>query len=309
MSEEPATTPADGEADTGLDPSNEVAADDTTSETDTETTDQEVEGDEPETTPEDGDDDGLEEVEFDGVKARIPTAFKRGLLREADYTQKAQVVADRAKQLDTRETELNQRSEQVEATIQERVELLAVQRQLKALDEMSEDDWDKLEDEDPKEARRLNRLRERLRGKAAELNDTLQTKESEALEAKRAESATRLKDGLEVLARDIKGWSPELARQLTDFGKANGLTQADFTLAMSTPAIGKLLHKAFVGDQALKREAAAKKVRDAQDTKPERQVGGASPNARKTTDASGDGLSTAEWIRRERERVRSKRRA
>lgn len=72
----------------------------------------------------------LEEVEFDGIKARVPKEFKNGLLREADYTRKTQEVAkERAFIAEQRKIlEVNQ---QIEAQIfEDRLEAKLLERQV-----------------------------------------------------------------------------------------------------------------------------------------------------------------------------------
>jgi hypothetical protein len=249
----------------------------------------------------------LEEVEWEGKKVRVPAEVKAALMRTADYTRKTQVVAEQAKAVAARETEITQRAEVLEATIQERAELVAIERQIAAFEKMGDDDWDALEDEDPKQARKLQRQRDSLKDRAAELKGTLQTKETEALTAKRTRFATRVQESQAVLARDIKGWGPKLAQEITQYGTAKGLSNDDLLELNTKPALVKVLHEALLGSQALKREAAAKKLTDAQQTRPLTEVGGSSPSSRRTTDASGDGLSTKEWMAREEARVAAKR--
>lgn len=251
--------------------------------------------------------DDLEEVEWEGKKARVPPEFKSALMRQVDYTRKTQAVAEQAKAVAARETEIAQRAEALEATLTERAELLAVEQQIAAFDKLSEEDWETLEDEDPKQARKLQRQHASLKEKAAQLKGTLSTKETEALAAKRTEFATRVQESQAVLARDIKGWGPKLATEITEYGKAKGLSNEELLELNTKPALVKVLHEGLLGAQALKREAAAKKLADAQKTTPLREVGGSSPNARKTTDASGDGLSTAEWMAREEARLAARR--
>lgn len=81
-------------------------------------------------------------------------------------------------------------------------------------------------------------------------------------------------------------------------------------LSIRDPKVIKTIHLALKGAEVDKRERAQKKLTTAEKTDPVKLPGGNSGAAsRRTTDSSGDKLSTAEWIRRENERVAAKRTA
>ena len=78
-------------------------------------------------------------------------------------------------------------------------------------------DWQALEAVDPQQAQALWAQYQGLTEARGELAAGLEQQgRQEALEAQR-DHATRVQDGLEVLARDIEGWSPERAGKLLHF--------------------------------------------------------------------------------------------
>lgn len=305
MSEALETTPSEDV----IDADEEVS----TPETDTDETEASDEGsdedvsDDADQADEESDDegDGLEEVEFEGVKARIPAAFKAALMRERDYTQKTQAVAETRKELEARQAELSQQAEAIQQLSEDRVNLAVVERQLAAFKEL---DWTKLEEEDPDEANRLFRQQQRLRERRDDLAKTVETKQNElALTRKRDADqahAKAVEDCVAVLSRDIKGWSPELAGKLETFAtKELGYSPREL-VGITDPKFYKTIHAAYLGRQAQQRLKTQTKLTNADKTEPVKKPGAASGGAsRRTTDASGDRLSTAEWMRQEQERV------
>ena len=69
----------------------------------------------------------------------------------------------------------------------------------------------------------------------------------------------------------------------------------------------RVLHKAHLHDEAEKKKQTQQTFDAAQAARPVTRVGGNGGTAsRRTTDASGDALSTEEWVKRERERLRKR---
>jgi hypothetical protein len=101
-----------------------------------------------------------------------------------------------------------------------------------------------------------------------------------------------------VLARDIPGWSPELAAKLADYAIGQGITPEELRAA-ADPRIWKVLHKAFHAEAGARGEPSAK----AQAMRPAVSIAGAA--------ASGGGvrddLATQDWMRRRNEQVRKSR--
>ena len=316
---EAATTPAEGEA---L-PDAEVAE----AQTETEGQDQEagqteVEGEAPDETEQP--DEDLEEVEWEGKKAKVPPEFKSALMRTADYTQKTQALAQERKTLETRQQEIN-REVEAQAALRDEYVGLAVKRASIAqldveLEQYRNVDWDRVEQLDQangtNEYQRHDRAYQRLQRARDQAFAEFQSAQGELdhkvkQRASESESAriTRIREGYAKLPEVIPGWNPELEAKVAAFARSEGLSDADLQDAVATPNHIRLLHYARLGMEAEQQKKAAKNIKAAQQTQPVRTVGAGAPAARKTTDSSGDGLSTKEWMAREKARLEQRQRA
>jgi len=245
-----------------------------------------------------------EEIDFNGEKHRIPKALKGAFLMQADYTRKTQEIAARGRSLEERETALQHHGRLHQEHMGEVGRLTALDDQVTALEHM---DWASLYNADPIETQALWKAYAQMRdGRDQAIGGLHHSISQRALDGQRA-SAKRIEEGHAAVAREIKDWSGDL------FGKAAEFAVRDFgftpqeVAGVSDPRLLKILHRAYIGDQVLKKQAAESKAATAQYAKPLTQVGSnTAANARRTTDSSGDGLSTSEWMRRENERVRKK---
>lgn len=310
-----ATNPAVEAPDVELEPTGVAPADQDLGEgdaSDDQPDDAGVDDDQPDDDGQDGDDD-LDDFEIDGKTYRVPKALIKGHLRHQDYTVKTQEAARKAQEAEARakavaeqEEFLKTHAEAVKANLDDVAELKRIERDLAKYEAF--DDWAGLEQEKPTEFTKHQLQWTRLQQQRRDLQDKIANAEkSIGLEArKRAEMArnTAIQDAAAVLKRDIKGWGPELVTKVADFAeKSFGYSREEFVDIATDPRNVKVLHLAMKGQEALNRERAAKRAEQSQRTKPAKEVGAGAPNARRTTDASGDGLSTEEWMRRERERL------
>ena len=273
---------------------------------------EEVETSEEETDQSEAESDDLEEIEWEGIKARVPPAIKAGLMRTADYTRKTQEVAAERKALETRQAEITQQAEAVQSLAADYGKVHALDAQLKAFEAV---DWDALDSEaqasaDPisaqAEVNKLERQYRRLQAEHAAAKKELDGKVEEHRLQREREAATAMQETSRALAdpnTGIKGWGPEKAAQLAALAAEEGVTVEE--LKHADARTWKLLNHLHEARAQLAKQTKASQHEKAQATTPAKTVkGGAStPHARRTTDASGDGLSMEEWARRERERV------
>ena len=247
-----------------------------------------------------------EEIDFNGEKHRIPKALKGAFMMQADYTRKTQEIAERGRSLEERATALQHHGRLHQEHMGEAGRVTAFNDQLAALGRF---DWNSLRNSDPIETQALLRAYTQMRNHRDAAAGALHHSISQrALDGQRV-SAKRIEEGHTAVARDIKDWNPELFGKAADFAVRDfGFTPQEVA-GVSDPRLLKVLHRAYVGDQVLKTQAAQSKAAAAHYAKPLTQVGSnTGANARRTTDSSGDGLSTSEWMRRENERVRKKHR-
>jgi hypothetical protein len=241
-------------------------------------------------------DDDSEEVDFDGEKYKVPKALKDAFLRQADYTRKTQEVAEARKAFEAERQTFHQAGA---AELQARAQLVAIDQQIAHFQRI---DWDTWEQQDPFEAQKGWRQFQQLqngRGQAA--GQIAQLAQHRQVQTQQ-ETARRLDEGRTVLARDIKGWSPQLAETLLDHGvRQYGFKRGEIE-EFSDPRMVKVLHDAFQYRQLDRKNQQARSHADAQQAQPAAKV------TRASAPASGldDRLTIDEWTRRRNEQVRKR---
>lgn len=192
-----------------------------------------------------------EEIEYDGEKYKVPKALREAFLRQQDYTQKTQAVAEQRRALEAQAAEMQREAEARQQLFAEYAEAYALDNQLK---QYSQIDWAALIESDPQQAMLLDRqMRELQQNRDNLVASFTQKQQQQALQAQQ-EAARRLQEGRAVLERDIKGWSPEVAKQLNVYGQEAGFSAEELS-NVSDPRYIKVLHKAWQFDQMMKQQA------------------------------------------------------
>jgi hypothetical protein len=278
---------------------NPVEGDDTS--LDTVATTQEVEAEGQET---EYDDDGnpievpedSEEVEHDGQKYKVPKAIKPLLLMQADYTRKTQELAEERKALVAERTQVQQASQ---AEVQAQAHIVAMDAQIA---EYQNIDWDAWEAQDPFEAQKgWRQFQQAQQARANAANQFVSLRQQRTL-AQQQETAKLIEEGRAVLARDIPGWSAEVAEKLLDAGvKQYGFSRAEIE-EFTDPRMVKVLHDAHQYRLAQGKEKKAQGHVQAQVARPAAKVGGASA----PVSGLDDRLSPAEWMKRREAQARKR---
>ncbi|MFN3513918.1 MAG: hypothetical protein ACK41C_12775 [Phenylobacterium sp.] len=235
------------------------------------------------------------EIEHDGRFYRIPAALKGAFLMNADYTRKTQDLAEHRRTLEAQRRNFERNAELVHATAADRARLALLDEQLADFEGM---DWEAFADQDPRSAealwaryRQLAEGRERYAWSLARLED-------ESRLAAERDLAEQMAETGRVLAREIDGWSPEVAAKLVEYAAAFGVTLEELR-QVADPRLWKILHKAHLGEQIAKEREAAKQAAQVQAVRPAAQVGGGQGGGA----AVRDELGTKEWMRRRNEQA------
>lgn len=241
--------------------------------------------------------DDYDEVELDGVRHRVPKALKGAFMMQADYTRKTQEVAELRRTIEAERVSIREAgAEEIGA----RAQLLAIDEQIARFAKV---DWDAWENGAPLEAQKGWRQYQQLQQARGEAAGRLQNlAQQRGLEQQR-ETARLIEQGRAELARDIKGWSDDLAAALLDTGvKQYGFDRAEIE-EFTDPRMVKVLHDAHQFHLLQRKQKAAQAVSAAQGVRPADRVGGSS------APASGldDRLSAEEWARRRTQQVRKRR--
>lgn len=243
-------------------------------------------------------DDDLEELELEGKKYKVPKRLVQERMLQADYTRKTQEIAETRKAL---EAQSRQQAESFDALRAEHGKVATIETQLSAYQGIN---WENEFAADADTARAHYDRYRLLQGQLDEAKQTLSKKEAERLDSQRQESAKALEETKRVLARDIKGWSPELANSLAGIAAEYGVS-SDELLANPNPRDWKILHELHTLRQQVKKQTTAQRTQAATAVQPAKTVGA------KSNPPTGldDRLSTAEWVRRRNAQEAAKRRA
>lgn len=263
----------------------------------------------------------LEEYEFEGKKAKIPTWLKPQLMMQADYTRKTQEVAATRKELESqaaaieqhRQT-LAQQAEMHQANIQEVAKLVNLNEHLAQYEQV---DWQALEAEDPfraqaawREYQQLERARNNLAGELQQKQHQAQQDQHrrhlEAQQASQAEIAKRAEETVRVLQEKVPGWNEKVATEVRSYAQeVGGYTPQEIFHAVGDPRAFVLLHKAMQYDRAVDRAA-----KRAQAQKQQEQIAPLTPIAKGRASPApaglDDRLSADEWVRRRNEQDRKR---
>jgi hypothetical protein len=229
------------------------------------------------------------ELELDGQVHTLPTALKGAFLRQADYTRKTQELAEHRRAVEAERAALAQQRANHEGASQDAIRLAALDHQLTEFEGV---DWQAFAASDPQAARALWGKYQAMAASRQQLAQAVSHHGSRReLEAAR-EAAEKMAETGATLQREIEGWSPETAAKLVDYAQAFGVTLEELS-QMADPRLWKVLHKAYVADQAEQGETAAR----AQAVRPAVLVSGAAAGGGGVRDE----LATREWMRRRNE--------
>jgi hypothetical protein len=216
-------------------------------ETDLEPTDPELETKPPE-------DEELEE-ELDGVKLRgkkeALEKIKAERLMQADYTRKTQDVAETRKSLEAERAQFQQNAQLHQQYQRELAQVYSIDERLAQFQQVN---WQALTDQDPVQALKLHTEFTQLQAHKGQLVNALTQKQQAQAQEQQRNTARQLMEARQVLERDIKGWSPELAAKLTDHGVAMGIPR-EVLDTITQPAIVKLIHDSYTLKQLEKQRA------------------------------------------------------
>ena len=222
----------------------------------------------------------LEEVLHNGETFTIPKKLKPALMMQADYTRKTQELAHQRRAW---EAERAEQAEAMHTGFAERARLQGIDDALEQLETL---DWRALEAADPQQAQALWAEYAQLADARQEVAAVMERQGWEEALAAQHDHAVRVQDGLDVLSREIEGWSPDLAGKLMDFGQSElGFTPEEMSQVMD-PRLIKLLHRAYDGATRAFQHQRAGAIAQAQRTSPARTLRGSGGGLRVAADTS-----------------------
>lgn len=230
---------------------------------------EEVAEDQSEESPEEQEDG--EEVEFEGKAYKVPKEIKEALLRQADYTQKTQAVAEQRKAVEEKAQLLNQREQLMGVAFEKAVELREVQNRLSQFEQI---DWQSLADSDPAQATKLNLAYQQLQRQAQQKYTELTQTQAQQEQLNAQQRQQMLVEAQKELRTRLPDFTPEVAEKIKSTAREYGLTDQELASVID-PRHVHILHDAMKWralqankPQALKKVAEAPKAIPPKATQP-----------------------------------------
>lgn len=152
-------------------------------------------------------------------KPLTPEEVKEMAQKGYDYTQKTQEVSDQRRQLEAKEAEIKQRSEELERYQSDIGLIAALDHQIQAYQSLN---WPDLADQDIAEfTRRKEELRD-LKDARAEAEKSLTEKREKDSRETQSAYSKRMNEMNSTLQRQVKDWGPDLQAKLRDTAKTYG---------------------------------------------------------------------------------------
>ena len=238
-------------------------------------------------------------VEYDGQEYEVPPQLKDALLRQSDYTQKTQSLAEQRKSVEAQAAALQQQAELQQQTIEDVAAVKAIDQQNEQYNALN---WDELYNSDVGQASALDRQKRELESQRQNTINRLNENQAKALANQRAEHARIVEEGQKVLKKEIDNWTPELAQTITASGISQGLKE-QAVASITDPVHVKLIDKARRYDELVAKQKAA--MPKAEPPKSAVKVKGKRASATKDPDK----MSIEEWTKMRNKQVEKRRSA
>lgn len=202
----------------------------------------------------------LGELEVDGKKFALPKdvaeRLKSERMMQADYTRKTQETAAKGRELEARAQQLEQREKDQQQLIAEHAKVVAIDDQLRQYAAL---DWNAFADSDPVGALKAQQQMRALETMRAQAVDAVTQKQQQFALTRQQEIAKQVQEANDYFAREIPGWNADLDNQVNQYVTSQGISQqAIAEMALRTPAVAKLAHKAMLYDRLVQAQQKAK---------------------------------------------------
>lgn len=239
----------------------------------------------------------LIEVERGGKTYKIPAELKDEFLMQGDYTRKTQELAELRKQIEP----LVQQAEQVShAETQALAALGTVNLQISQYENI---DWQTWRMDDPQAALQAQVDLQSLLTQRSQIENAHKQAQAQRLSITAQETARRMEEGRKVLAEKIPDFATKAPRIAEFAMKEFGFTAQELG-EIEDPRAFIALNRLLDLEEQVKSRKVEQKVKQAVEIKPAAKIKG---KAGSVKTGLHDGLSTAEWIRRDRARAAQRR--
>lgn len=219
-----------------------------------------VEGDQVE-----GGEDELEDWEEEGKTYKVPKPLKPYLMRNRDYTQGKQTVAEERKAAKAEREAFAEEQKFFRENQAAAADIRHMNKQIDAFRQITAEQWAKI---DPAEASKMHVKFNLLKDARDRAYGELRQKESEALTKQQEKSAKQREDGFAAIAKAIPSWSDDHASKLNGYALEQGYTIDELDSMPLTPHAVVALDKAYRYDQLVAKQRAKAKAANAAETTP-----------------------------------------
>ena len=227
-------------------------------------------------------------IEYDGQEFEVPPVLKDAFMRQSDYTQKTQSVAEQRKSLEAQAAALTQQQELQQQTFEDVAQVKAIDQQIEQYNALN---WPELYQQDVGQAATLDHQKRELENQRQQTINRLNQNQAKALESQRVEHARMREEGQKVLSKEIDNWTPELAQTIAAYGVSQGLNE-QAVASIIDPVHVKLIDKARRYDELVAKQKAAKPKAQAEPPKAAVKVKGKRANPVKDPDK----LDMKDWL-------------
>lgn len=187
-------------------------------------------------------DSGVEEIEFEGVKFPLPKEHvqkvKDALLRTADYTRKNQDLSDRARVVAEQEKIFRAQQQFHQTSIDDIAQIRALDQ---AIAQYANVNWMAMQTD---ELMRTRLQYDQLKEAREKAKQSLDQKWGQFNQTRDAQMKALEKAGRDEAARRISGFDEKQARELADYAKTAGYTEAQVGMLFYNPLDIEMIWKA-----------------------------------------------------------------
>ena len=252
---------------------------------------EESEDDEAEDSEEEDDAEMFELTLDDGTKIAVPQAAKEAFMKNADYTQKTQAVAEQRKELDGDRERFQQAIKMQTQFTEADTAIRVIDSQLAQFEGI---DWNPWSQQDPMNAQQAQIQMGTLREQRGQAVQNLQRMQAEAQQAESQEITRRTETNRRKVASVIPDWSADTERAIFDYGISNGLTENQLASTNYDPIMLSFLNKSRLFDELQQRQTAKPKKKAEPVPKAEKVRAKKSSNRSTPSDAD----STEVWLKK-----------
>ncbi|MCZ4270896.1 hypothetical protein [Maritalea porphyrae] len=264
----------------------------------------------------------VEEYDIDGKKYKLPKEVIPHLMKDRDYTQKTQELAEHRKALaeyqSQKQAEIDQQVEAAQQFTQEYAQLHTIDGRLQEFNKLTPADWASWEQEDYMEAQQGFREYTVLKDQREKLFKSVEEKQKQVQHEKEQRSrveqqaqekqlAKLQEEAISEVKRVVPSWDKELAAKVSKFAIENGFSNEELRQASTDKRSMLMFHKAWRGHQLeTEQKAAAQKAKAAITPQGQPLTQVAKGRTAPATTGLSDDLPMDEWQRRRNAQLRSR---